>query len=105
MKKYLFMIALVTTMLGLNEVSEAKTTRVTTGFGKVKIKEGYGTDYIRIKTNSGLIIEADWESESNISGFGYDLIDVRVSEDYNKMAIYMVIRSHIVAYLNGEYDY
>lgn len=105
MKKYLFMIVLMTTMLGLNEVSEAKTTRVTTNVGKVKIKEGYGTDYIRIKTNSGLIIEADWESESNISGFGYDLIDVRVSETYNKMAVYTIVRAHILAYLNGEYNY
>lgn len=104
MNKWLVMIALVATMLGVNKTSEAKTTRVTTGVGEVKIKEGYGTDYIKIKTNSGLIIEADWESESNISGFGYDLIDVRVSENYNKMAVYMTVRSHIVAYLNGEYN-
>ena len=103
MKKGLVIVFLLTVMLGVNKVSEAKTTRVTTKVGKVKIKEGYGNDYIQIKTNSGLIIEADWEADSNISGFGYDLIDVRVSQDYNKMAVYMLVRTHIVAYLNGEY--
>ena len=98
------MVVLATTMLGVNKTSEAKTTRVTTGVGKIKIKEGYGTDYIKIKINSGIIIEVDWESESNISRFGYGLIDVRVSGNYNKMAVYMTIRTYIVAYLNGEYS-
>lgn len=100
MKKKIILIM----MLGMFAIAPAKTTRVTTGVGKVTIKESScGTDYIKIKCNNGLVIEADWERDSNTSGFGYDLIDVRVSESYNKMTIYMTVRGCIVKYLNGEY--
>ena len=100
MKKIIILIV----MLGMFTIVLAKTTRVTTGVGKVTIKESsWGTDYIKIRCNNGLVIEADWERDSNISGFGYDLIDVRVNENYNKMAVYMTVRGCIVKYLNGEY--
>jgi hypothetical protein len=103
MKKTL--ILLISLIFIFSQISEAKTTRVNLKIGKAVIKEkSFATDYLKITCNNGLVIEVDWESSTNESGFGYDLIDVQVSEDYNKMTIFMTVRNIIVNYLNGEYN-
>ena len=103
MRKLLFISVFV--LLFFPKMVEAKTKKVDTELGKAVIKESsFGKDFLKVTCNNGLVIEADWESSTNESGFGYDLIDVRVSEDFDEFTVYLIVRGIIANYLNGEYD-
>jgi hypothetical protein len=62
-----------------------------------------GISHVRIKTNNGLTIDADWK-RNPINEYGYDIYEPSVSMDYNRLAVMLTARSVIAAYLRGEYD-
>ena len=62
-----------------------------------------GLNHIQIKCNNGLVIDSDWQLNA-ASEYGYDLYDVDVSRDYNKVAVFITLRGILAAYLRGEYD-
>ncbi len=78
--------------------------RVEVGAGDVTITlHADSLNHIKIECNNGLVIDSDWE-ESYGSEFGYELYDVEVNQDYNKLAVFVTLRGVLANYLNGEYD-
>ena len=78
--------------------------RFEVNLGKVLIvRKAQGISRITINRNDGLTITSGWQINPG-NDFGYDLYDVEVSRDSNKLEVFMQLRRILAAYLRGEYD-
>lgn len=82
---------------------KVKTVQLKAGEATITDDTSGGVSHVRIKANNGLVINADWKRNPS-SEFGYDIYEPSVSMDYNRLAVMMMARGVIAAYLRGEYD-
>lgn len=97
--------AYLTTQVDIGNVASLLNRKVVqTTTGKAIFTDNRNAiSHLRLECNNGLIIDADWK-RNPLNDFGYDIYEPTVSETTNRLAVMMVARTHIAAYLRGEYD-
>ena len=97
--------AYLTTQVDIGNVASLLNRKVVqTTTGKAIFTDNPNSlSHLRLECNNGLIIDADWK-RNPLSDFGYDIYEPTVSETTNRLAVMMAARTHIAAYLRGEYD-